>query len=158
MLVSGTSHPYKQLLLPDTETPSKSLWDTGTCPFFFFRKTGSCIALFWGTGSLPILCTAQIGYYSRLCYKDHLSQLSDRDHQCSRPWDHISYIISAAGPMLGDLSWVSKIFIITGRTDMHKSFDGLMAIIRDVYELDPYAMWMTRKKSIHFQTAGGYLS
>ena len=60
--------------------------------------------------------------------------------------------------MLGDLSGVSKIFVITGRTDMHKSFDGLMAIIRDVYELDPYAMWMTRKKSIHFKTAGGYLS
>ena len=41
--------------------------------------------------------------------------------------------------MLGDLSGVSKIFVITGRTDMRKSFDGLMAIIRDTYELDPYA-------------------
>lgn len=41
--------------------------------------------------------------------------------------------------MLGDLSGVPKIFLITGRTDMRKSFDGLMAVIRDVYELDPYA-------------------
>lgn len=41
--------------------------------------------------------------------------------------------------MLGDLSGVAKIFIITGRTDMRKSFDGLMAIIRDTYQLDPYA-------------------
>lgn len=41
--------------------------------------------------------------------------------------------------MLGDLSGISKIWIITGRTDMRKSFDGLMAIIRDTYELDPYA-------------------
>ena len=41
--------------------------------------------------------------------------------------------------MLGELSGVSKIFIITGRTDMRKSFDGLMAIIRDTYQLDPYA-------------------
>ena len=41
--------------------------------------------------------------------------------------------------MLGDLSGVSKIYLITGRTDMRKSFDGLMAIIRDTYELDPYA-------------------
>ena len=41
--------------------------------------------------------------------------------------------------MLGDFSGVSKIFIITGRTDMRKSFDGLMAIIRDTYQLDPYA-------------------
>ena len=41
--------------------------------------------------------------------------------------------------MLGELSGVAKIFIITGRTDMRKSFDGLMAIIRDTYQLDPYA-------------------
>lgn len=33
--------------------------------------------------------------------------------------------------MLGDLSGVSKIFVITGHTDMKKSFDGLMAIVRD---------------------------
>ena len=41
--------------------------------------------------------------------------------------------------MLGDLSGVSKFFIICGRTDMRKSFDGLMAIIRDTYQMDPYA-------------------
>ena len=41
--------------------------------------------------------------------------------------------------MLGDLSGVSKIYIITGRTDMRKSFDGLMTIIRDTYQLDPYS-------------------
>ena len=41
--------------------------------------------------------------------------------------------------MLGELSGVAKIFIITGRIDMRKSFDGLMAIIRDTYQLDPYA-------------------
>lgn len=41
--------------------------------------------------------------------------------------------------MLGGISGVSKIFLITGRTDMRKSFDGLMAIIRDTYQLDPYA-------------------
>ena len=41
--------------------------------------------------------------------------------------------------MLGELSGVAKIFIITGRTDMRKSFDGLMSIIRDTYQLDPYA-------------------
>ena len=40
---------------------------------------------------------------------------------------------------LQQLSGVAKIFIITGRTDMRKSFDGLMAIIRDTYKLDPYA-------------------
>mgnify|MGYP003307544598 CR=1 FL=1 len=41
--------------------------------------------------------------------------------------------------MLGDPSGISKIFIICGRTDMRKSFDGLMAIIRDTYQMDPYA-------------------
>ena len=41
--------------------------------------------------------------------------------------------------MLGDLSGVNKIFLITGRTDMRKSFDGLMMIIRDTFMLDPYA-------------------
>lgn len=41
--------------------------------------------------------------------------------------------------MLGELSGVSKIVLITGRTDMRKSFDGLMAILRDNYQLDPYS-------------------
>lgn len=41
--------------------------------------------------------------------------------------------------MLGDLSGVQKIFIVTGRTDMRKSFEGLMAIIRDTFQLDPFS-------------------
>lgn len=41
--------------------------------------------------------------------------------------------------MLGDISGISKIYVITGRTDMRKSFDGLMAIIRDNFQMDPYA-------------------
>ena len=41
--------------------------------------------------------------------------------------------------MLGDISGVSKIYCVTGRTDMRKSIDGLMAIIRDTYQMDPYA-------------------
>ena len=64
--------------------------------------------------------------------------------------------------MLGDLSGVSKIFVIAGRTDMRKSFDGLMAIIRDTYELDPYANAVylfcgrdSRKlKALHFDKDG----
>ena len=41
--------------------------------------------------------------------------------------------------MLGDISGIAKIHIITGRTDMRRSIDGLMAIIRDTYQMDPYA-------------------
>ena len=64
--------------------------------------------------------------------------------------------------MLGDLSGVSKIYLITGKTDMRKSFDGLMAIIRDTYQLDPYANAVylfcgkdNRKlKALHFDKDG----
>ncbi len=41
--------------------------------------------------------------------------------------------------MLGDLSGVQKVYIVCGRTDMRKSIDGLMAIVRDTYKLDPFA-------------------
>ena len=40
--------------------------------------------------------------------------------------------------MLGDISGISKIYCVTGATDMHRSFDGLMAIIRDTCQMDPY--------------------
>lgn len=68
----------------------------------------------------------------------------------------------SAKVMLGDLSGVSKIFVITGRTDMRKSFDGLMAIVRDSYDLDPYsnALFLfcgrdCRKiKALHFDKDG----
>lgn len=64
--------------------------------------------------------------------------------------------------MLGELSGVSKIFLITGRTDMMKSFDGLTAIIRDSYHLDSYANALflfcgrdSRKlKALHFDKDG----
>lgn len=63
--------------------------------------------------------------------------------------------------MLGDLSGVSKIYLICGRTDMRKSFDDLMAIIRDTYQLDPYANALylfcddSRKlKEFHFDKDG----
>lgn len=64
--------------------------------------------------------------------------------------------------MLGDLSRVSKIYIICGRTDMRKSIDGLMTIIRDTYNMDPFAnalyLFCGRKsdrlKALHFDSTG----
>lgn len=41
--------------------------------------------------------------------------------------------------MLGDISSENHIYLVTGYTDMRKSIDGLMAIVRDTYELDPYS-------------------
>lgn len=41
--------------------------------------------------------------------------------------------------MLGDISGIAKIYVVTGKTDMRRSIDGLMAIIRDTYQMDPYA-------------------
>lgn len=41
--------------------------------------------------------------------------------------------------MLGDISRVQKMYLVTGRTDMRKGANGLMAIIQDTYQMDSYA-------------------
>ena len=64
--------------------------------------------------------------------------------------------------MLGELSGVAKFFLVTGYTDMRKSIDGLMAIVRDTYELDPYSNSLflfcgrrcDRIKALHFEKDG----
>ena len=39
--------------------------------------------------------------------------------------------------MLGDLSLVNDIYVVCGRTDMRKSIDGLLGIVRDQMQLEP---------------------
>jgi len=64
--------------------------------------------------------------------------------------------------MLGDLSGVNKIYLVIGYTDLRKSIDGLMSIIRDTYELDPFsnALYLfcgrrcDRIKALHFDKDG----
>lgn len=64
--------------------------------------------------------------------------------------------------MLGDLSGVAKIFLVTGYTDMRKSIDGLMSIVRDNYALDPYSNSLflfcgkrcDRIKALHYEKTG----
>ena len=64
--------------------------------------------------------------------------------------------------MLGDLSGVAKIYLVTGYTDMRKSIDGLMSVVRDSYQLDPYsnALFLfcgkrcDRIKALHYERSG----
>ncbi len=64
--------------------------------------------------------------------------------------------------MIGDLSGVKKIYLITGYTDMRRSVDGLMGLIKDVYDLDPYSnaafffcgRRADRIKVLHFDNTG----
>ena len=64
--------------------------------------------------------------------------------------------------MLGDLSRVSRIYIVTGRTDMRKSIDGLMSVIRDTHAMDPLANTLylfcgrrsDRIKALHYDQTG----
>lgn len=41
--------------------------------------------------------------------------------------------------MLGDISGIAKIYIVTGHTDMRRRIDRFMSIISYVYELDSYS-------------------
>ncbi len=64
--------------------------------------------------------------------------------------------------MLGDLSGVSKIYLVCGYTDMRLGIQGLMDIIRNTYHLDPFAnavyLFCGRKastlKALHFEKTG----
>lgn len=40
--------------------------------------------------------------------------------------------------MIHDFTKCQNIYIICGRTDMRKGIDGLIALIQDSFELDPY--------------------
>ena len=44
---------------------------------------------------------------------------------------------SVAESMLGDITAADEIYIVTGRTDMRKSIDGLCAIVEDQLHMDP---------------------
>ena len=64
--------------------------------------------------------------------------------------------------MIGDLSGVNKIYLVVGYTDMRKSIDGLMSLIKDTFDLDPFANAIylfcgrrcDRLKALHFDKDG----
>lgn len=74
----------------------------------------------------------------------------------------MQYHQNAAGKLLGELSGVAKIYLVTGRTDMRKSIDGLMGIIKNTYNMDPFSnalyLFCGRKcdriKALHFDKDG----
>lgn len=64
--------------------------------------------------------------------------------------------------MLGDISGVKDIYIVCGRTDMRKSIDGLLAIVHDTFQMDPYSNSLylfcgrrcDRVKALHYEKDG----
>jgi transposase len=64
--------------------------------------------------------------------------------------------------MLGDVSGVKDIYIVCGRTDMRKSIDGLLAIVHDTFQMDPYSNSLylfcgrrcDRIKAVHYEKDG----
>ena len=64
--------------------------------------------------------------------------------------------------MLGDISGVNRIYLVSGYTDMRKSIDDLMAIVRDTCQLDPYSNSLflfcgqraDRIKALHYEKDG----
>ncbi|WP_194611034.1 IS66 family insertion sequence element accessory protein TnpB [Clostridium vitabionis] len=64
--------------------------------------------------------------------------------------------------MLGDLSGVRSIYIVTGYTDMRKQIDGLAALVQHTFSLDPYANNLylfcgrrcDRIKALHYEPTG----
>lgn len=64
--------------------------------------------------------------------------------------------------MLGDLSGVNKIYLVVGYTDMRKSIDGLLSLVKDTFDLDPFANALylfcgrrcDRIKALHFDKDG----
>lgn len=64
--------------------------------------------------------------------------------------------------MLGDISGVKNIYIVTGHTDMRKSIDGLIAIVKYTFDQDPCANNLylfcgrrcDRIKALHYEKDG----
>ena len=64
--------------------------------------------------------------------------------------------------MLGDISKVKSIFIVCGYTDMRKSIDGLIGIVKNTYDLDPFQNSLflfcgrrgDRLKALHWENDG----
>lgn len=85
-----------------------------------------------------------------------------RDPWTGRSECYLEYSSCPAAALLGDCLGVAKFFLVTVYTDMRKSIDGLMEIVRDTYELDPHSNSLflfcgrrcDRIKALHFEQDG----
>ena len=149
--------PCQHILLSYPGAAEESLWGSGS--------SGDCGA---ETGSCPnpALGNGTADFRSR-CRRPafDLSGYAGYPHWNSRTgWGGCDpeYSSCPAAALLGELSGVAKFFLVTGYTDMRKSIDGLMEIVRDTYELDPYSNSLflfcgrrcDRIKALHFEKDG----
>ena len=138
-MVSGSRYIAKQVLLPHLPPESKGMWNNGTGQRSTSVSTeaGSCTAFFWGApGKLyPRSNTGTNGS----CCPDELSRHTAWNIQPCRTGNYCECHCRSAVPVLGDISGMSNVYVITGRTDMRKSFDSLILLIQDTYQLDPYS-------------------
>lgn len=58
--------------------------------------------------------------------------------------------------MLGDVSKVEDIYLICGHTDMRKSIDGLAALIKLNFGMDPSSTSLAHKSSVTVDSPGAY--
>ena len=78
-------------------------------------KTGSCSGYIWTAGCIGTSSVLSAKVRKGRCSNSCTDQwLSDRNHKCSVRKCNLSYSVSAASTVLGDLSGVSRIYLVTG--------------------------------------------
>ena len=67
-------------------------------------------------------------------------------------------LLSDAYPMILDVNSVKRIYIITGRTDFRKGMLSLAAMVRDIYDLDPFsdAVFIFSNSKVLHQCINGF--
>ena len=156
-MVHGKRDPCQHILLSRPGFAQKSLCASGSSECCR-TETGSCPDPTLGNG------TAYVRYR---CFTYALNLSGNAGHPYSNPRTgrggcDPEYSACPAAALLGELSGVAKFYLVTGHTDMRKSIDGLMAIIRDTYEMDPYSNSLflfcgrrcDRIKALHFEKDG----
>ena len=91
------------------------------------------------TNLTSFLCFVVLSGEGTLSYEEAVCrQLSSNNTKWNRSSASGSNASNCEGAgMLGDITAADEIYIVTGRTDMRKSIDGLCAIVEDQLHMDP---------------------